>query len=218
MAATTDNAHPLSLRSDEELMELVQAGDPSAYEALFERYHARIHSYLVRKTRSPQTAADLYQETFLRVYRARASWNPGGPSSPGCGALPETRRGIMPAVRPAPRRDRHRRLGRARRERHDARIHLEDAIASLPETLRDAFLLGAVEGFNHNEVAEQLEISPGERAGPDQPGPGLLRQRLEGRHDGASAPDGRRRSRPRCGCGCPARAPAAGWVGGVHPA
>ena len=44
--------------------------------------------------------------------------------------------------------------------RPDTRIHLEAAIAGLPETLRDAFLLGVVEGFDHREVADQLGISP----------------------------------------------------------
>jgi RNA polymerase sigma-70 factor (ECF subfamily) len=39
-------------------------------------------------------------------------------------------------------------------------MDLEAAIGSLPENLREAFLLGAVEGFDHREVAAQLEISP----------------------------------------------------------
>ena len=181
MAANPDGSAPLLERSDEELMELVQAGDPSAYQALFERYHARIYSYLVRKTRSPQTAADLYQETFLRVYRARASWNPARPFKPwlwsiaGNAARDHARREVRRPVETgiedwdAPKR-----------ERHDTRIHLEDAIASLPDTLRDAFLLGAVEGFNHNEVAEQLEISPANARARISRARALLRRRLEG--------------------------------------
>ena len=35
----------------------------------------------------------------------------------------------------------------------------EDAVAGLPDTLRDAFLLGVVEGFDHKEVAELLDIT-----------------------------------------------------------
>ena len=43
---------------------------------------------------------------------------------------------------------------------HSVRIDLEQAIGQLSDNLREAFLLGAVEGFNHREVAEQLNISP----------------------------------------------------------
>jgi RNA polymerase sigma-70 factor (ECF subfamily) len=39
-------------------------------------------------------------------------------------------------------------------------MDLEQAIGALPENLREAFLLGVVEGFDHREVAGQLEISP----------------------------------------------------------
>ena len=40
------------------------------------------------------------------------------------------------------------------------RMDLEQAIAALPENLREAFLLGVVEGFDHKEVAAQLDIRP----------------------------------------------------------
>ena len=41
-----------------------------------------------------------------------------------------------------------------------ARLHLEKVVAELPDALRDAFLLGVVEGFDHHEVAAALEITP----------------------------------------------------------
>ena len=45
-------------------------------------------------------------------------------------------------------------------ERPALRMTLEEAIDTLPESHREAFLLGAVLGFDHREVAAQLEITP----------------------------------------------------------
>ena len=148
--------------TDEELMTRVQRGDPQAYEVLFKRHQARVYGYLLRRTRSPQMAADLYQETFLRLYRARHTWKPDHPVKPWLFGI---------AVNAA--RDQARRVRRLPVEvelspvlqatggaQPDTRMDLEAAIGSLPENLREAFLLGAVEGFDHREVAAQLEISP----------------------------------------------------------
>ncbi len=60
-------------RDDRDLLAAWRAGDRAAFDRLMERYEARLMTYLVRMTRSRQEAEDLFQETFLRVYRA------GGP-------------------------------------------------------------------------------------------------------------------------------------------
>ncbi len=147
--------------TDEELMTRVQAGDAGAYKALFERHQARVYGFLVRRTRDREAAADLYQETFLRVFRAREQWRPGRPFRPWLFGI---------AANAA--RDRVRKAQRRPFEvgiedwdapvipNADARLHLEKAVAELPDTLRDAFLLGVVEGLDHNEVADALGISP----------------------------------------------------------
>ena len=44
--------------------------------------------------------------------------------------------------------------------RPELRMTLEEAVYALPDTLREAFLLGAVLGFDHREVANQLGITP----------------------------------------------------------
>lgn len=146
--------------SDEELMARVQQGDANAYRALFERHHNRLYGYLIRRTRDPQVAADLFQETFLRVYRARRTWKPGRPFRPWIfGIAVNASRDHARKVRRLPA-EVELGQGPVTRDRPDDRIHLESAIAGLPDTLREAFLLGVVEGFDHNEVAAQLDITP----------------------------------------------------------
>jgi RNA polymerase sigma-70 factor (ECF subfamily) len=151
----------LSSLSDEELMERVQDGNSAAYHELFERHHPRVYGFLLRRTRDPQRAADLFQETFLSVYRARHTWKRDRPLRPWLFTIAAnlSRDAARRAARAPeePIQDMH---IRPEHPHTDTRIHLEAAIAGLPDTLRDAFLLGVVEGFDHREVAEQLGISP----------------------------------------------------------
>ena len=142
-------------------MERVQDGDAAAYDELFARHHPRIYGFLLRRTRDPQRAADLFQETFLSVYRARHNWKRDRPFRPWLFTIAAnlSRDAARRAARAPeePLEDAHL---RPEHPRPDTRIHLEEAIAGLPDTLRDAFLLGVVEGFDHREVASQLDITP----------------------------------------------------------
>ncbi len=52
-------------------MARVTDGETAAFRQLFERYQVPIYSYLYSLTHDRQTAEDLTQETFLRVFRNR---------------------------------------------------------------------------------------------------------------------------------------------------
>lgn len=148
------------LPSDEELMQRVQSGDQTAYHMLFQRHHARVYGYLLRRSRDPQLAADLYQETFLSVYRSRETWHAGKLFRPWLFTIAaNAARDHARKVKRLPVEAELEEWQSVVRDRPDARLHLERAIAGLPDTLRDAFLLGVVEGFDHNEVAGLLGIS-----------------------------------------------------------
>ncbi|MDX1637749.1 MAG: sigma-70 family RNA polymerase sigma factor [Balneolaceae bacterium] len=60
--------------SDEDLMEYFQAGYEEGFNLLVERYSDRVHNFLYRYTHDHQDCEDLVQETFLRVYRSRHSY------------------------------------------------------------------------------------------------------------------------------------------------
>jgi RNA polymerase sigma-70 factor (ECF subfamily) len=64
--------------TDEELMGLVQKQDISAFEELFRRYERRIFAFFWRLSANRQEAEDGTQETFLRLWRARARYMPAG--------------------------------------------------------------------------------------------------------------------------------------------
>lgn len=60
--------------SDEDLMEHFQAGYEQAFNLLVSRFKDRLHNFLYRYTHDHQDCEDLVQETFLRVYRSRHSY------------------------------------------------------------------------------------------------------------------------------------------------
>jgi RNA polymerase sigma-70 factor (ECF subfamily) len=62
---------------DDALMRRVQTGDQEAFTALVDRYKDRVLNFVYRMVGQYQTAEDLAQETFVRVYTRRDSYRPG---------------------------------------------------------------------------------------------------------------------------------------------
>jgi len=55
-------------------MELFQGGYDEAYSVIVTRYRERIHQFIFRYTKNHLDSEDLVQETFLRVFRSRNSY------------------------------------------------------------------------------------------------------------------------------------------------
>ena len=65
-----------ALERDAELMLRVREGDDSSFGILLERHRAPVMHFLYRMVWNQAVAEELAQEVFLRVYRARASYEP----------------------------------------------------------------------------------------------------------------------------------------------
>ncbi len=63
--------------SDEKLMALCRRGSLRAFQVLTARYQDRLMTWLSVQMRDYQRAEDVFQETFLRVWRNRESFLPG---------------------------------------------------------------------------------------------------------------------------------------------
>jgi len=59
-----------------ELLERFALGDLEAFETLFRQFQGQVYRWIVRIVRDPGAAEDLTIETFWRVYRARARFDP----------------------------------------------------------------------------------------------------------------------------------------------
>ena len=167
--------------SDEALAARAAAGDDSAFEAIVERYQARVYRLVWRLT-SDTDAPDVLQDTFLQVYRHLRSFRGDSKFSTWLYRI-ATNAALMHrrarARRPAesleaflPRFDANgKHLGTpvelqvaARAEELlDRRILADkarDALARLPDRYRDAFVLRDLEDLPTAEVAQLLGIEP----------------------------------------------------------
>lgn len=59
-----------------ELLEQFVLGDLDAFEAVFRQFHGDVHAWILRVVRDPGAAEDLTVETFWRIYRSRARFDP----------------------------------------------------------------------------------------------------------------------------------------------
>lgn len=65
--------------SDEALMLAYAGGDVAAFEQLYARHRGRLYRFLLRQSRDPALADELFQDTWQRVIAARAGWTPDAP-------------------------------------------------------------------------------------------------------------------------------------------
>lgn len=65
--------------SDEVLMAAYQAGNQAAFTELYERHGGSVYAFLARRVPNRALADDLYQEVFLRVHRARQTYDSSRP-------------------------------------------------------------------------------------------------------------------------------------------
>jgi len=66
---------PTPDRSDNELMLRVQAGDLEAFEHLVVRFQTMVHGLAISMLRRPEDAEEATQDTFLKLFRARDSFD-----------------------------------------------------------------------------------------------------------------------------------------------
>ena len=149
---------------DREDVRRARDGDTAAFERVYRRHAARIHS-LSSRMLSPEEADDLTQEVFIRAWQKLSLFR--GDSAFGTWlyrlavnlvlARRQTfaaRRGRLEGdvdVIPLP----------ARCDRPDLRMDVDAAIRTLPRGAREVFVLHDIEGYTHEEIAGMLHVTAG---------------------------------------------------------
>ncbi len=159
---------------------LARDGDESAYEKLIERYRAGVHAFIYRSVGDAETAEDLAQETFVRAWFALDRVLPRARFSTWlfqiainlCRDHVKSKAGRQSKVNePLVRRgDDGSEIERSlpypgSTPDADVRFNelvdaLDAAIVRLPVDLREAFVLGVLEGHPHKEVAGLIRATP----------------------------------------------------------
>ena len=65
-----------TLEQSPELLGQFATGELEAFETLFRQFQGEVYGWIVRIVRDPGAAEDLTVETFWRIYRARARFDP----------------------------------------------------------------------------------------------------------------------------------------------
>jgi RNA polymerase sigma-70 factor, ECF subfamily len=61
-------------RETDDLMKQVQQGDIYAYQELIQRYQKKVYRVISSYMRNPEDAMEVLQDTFLKVYTSRHTW------------------------------------------------------------------------------------------------------------------------------------------------
>jgi RNA polymerase sigma factor (sigma-70 family) len=163
-AATLTRTIAAGADLDRDDVGLSLAGDAEAFERIYRRHAARIHS-LCRRMLSAEEADDATQEVFIRAWEKLALFR--GDAAFGTWLY---RLAVNLILGRREKEARHRdRFGAehdvlampGRRDRADLRVDVEAAMETLPRGAREVFVLHDVEGYTHEEIAGLLNVSPG---------------------------------------------------------
>lgn len=159
-------------RPFEEWCRRLKASDRGAYAELFEEMYEPLFRYVRSITKGPESARDVTQDVFIRLWEARDSLSPGQSLEAYLYRMARNRA------------YNHQRNRRTRTEKEDTvreqttaqpapptppdtqagADQLEDRlwrwIGELTERQREALVLSRFDGLSHDEVADVMDISP----------------------------------------------------------
>jgi RNA polymerase sigma-70 factor (ECF subfamily) len=159
--------------ADEELMELVDAGDTRAFEVIFDRHSGAGYSLALRMCGRRALAEDIVQEAFLSLWRSGAGYDRAR-GSVRSWVLSAVHNRAVDALRRAgakagrdvsdegiaerlPARD----ATDAEVERREESRRVRGALRELPPDQRQVIELAYFGGLSHSQIAEVLELPPG---------------------------------------------------------
>ena len=182
----TDTTTPqVAAETDAAMARLAAAGDTCAFESLYRRHAGRVHGVITRLVGGQGVRAeDLTQEAFVRAWQALPSFRFESAVSTWLHRL---------AVNTALMELRARRSRPLADDDEDALESLstpdtagravlgrdlERAVATLPPRARAVLVLHDVEGWKHEEIAEELGMAVGSSKAQLHRARGLLRTRI----------------------------------------
>jgi len=169
-------------RTDRDLLKRFLAGHVESLGLLATRYEKDLHGFIVRFVGDRQAAEDLFQETFLHVWRKRDQYDASRAVRPWVFTIAanlardwlrrESRRrtlsldsrvggadgegasfsDLLPADGETPL---------AALEREEQYEHVRQALDALPDHLRAVLVLAYYEKFKYREIAEVLQVPVG---------------------------------------------------------
>ena len=158
-----------------------QRGDEHAFDLIFKQYRGPVFNFIYRMLNgNREVAEDLLNEIFMKLHDAREYYEPKAKLSTWLFTI--ARNHCINCIKSRSYRQSRRTVSLEElahetseqsamdrlpelsvpddSRRADLRELLEQAIACLPNEYKEVFVLHAVEGFAHEEVAQMLRMNP----------------------------------------------------------
>ena len=162
-------AHDIRDLADEEVMQLVQRGDPRAFELLYDRHGGAAYSLAYRIVGKQSAAEDVVQESLLSIWRSRRRYD-ATRGSVRTWILGIVHNRAVDGLRRSSVHDRRRETLDVVEERFEARERTDVEVArreearsvrgaldTLPTEQRQTIELAYFGGFTQTQIAELME-------------------------------------------------------------
>jgi len=165
---------------------LARSGDSAAYEHLYRAHVGRVFALCLRLSGDRTRATELTQDVFVHAWRKLSLLESEAAFATWLYRLAVN--WVLMTMRQQKNRSRHEAGSdvlelveplQGRRDDGSARIDLERAIADLPAQARVVFVLHDVEGYRHEEIANQMNVAVGTSKAQLHRARRLLREVLE---------------------------------------
>jgi RNA polymerase sigma-70 factor, ECF subfamily len=176
--------------ADEEAMQLVQSGNPRAFELLYDRHGGAAFSLAYRMLGNRAAAEDIIQEAFLSIWRSRLRYDPAR-GSVRTWVLGIVHNRAIDGLRRNLVHDRRRETMEGVEERHEAPERtdveaarreqarsIQSALKTLPDEQRRTIELAYFAGYSHSQIAELLDEPIGTVKGRMRLGLDKMRRQL----------------------------------------
>jgi len=154
-------------------MQLVQGGNPRAFELMYDRHGGAAFSLAYRMVGNKVTAEDITQEAFLSIWRSRLRYDQAR-GSVRTWVLGIVHNRAIDALRRGTVHERRRETLDGVEERHEAKERTDveaarreearsvhSALDELPEEQRRTIELAYFGGFSHSQIADMLGMPLG---------------------------------------------------------
>ncbi len=157
--------HKFASKSEWDLIKAVQAGDIQAYNDLYQQYIGQVYGLCLRLTGDKMLAEDASQEVFIQLWRKIANFK--GDSKFSTWLHTVTSRITISYLRKQKGwLQKMLNIEQSVAMQHEAEassssVDIQAYVARLPERARIVFVLHAIEGYRHEDIAAMTQMAVG---------------------------------------------------------
>ena len=162
--------HKFATKSEWDLIKAVQGGDKQAYNRLYQEYIGQVYGLCLRLTGEKMLAEDAAQEVFIQLWRKIgnfkgdskfSTWLHTVTSNITISYIRKQKGWLQKMFNIEDYVAMNGGSGLPEAEESSSSVDIESYVARLPERARLVFVLHAIEGYRHEEIATMTNMAVG---------------------------------------------------------